>query len=53
MFKIYLPPEGKLSCPAVLGEPKLRTQIILGVEYLFAELNRFYESLLSSGSKTQ
>jgi len=29
MFKIYVPPEGKLSCPAVLDDAELRTLQII------------------------
>lgn len=32
MFKVYVPPEGKLSCPAVLDDAELRTQIIIGID---------------------
>lgn len=32
MFKVYVPPEGKFSCPAVLDDAELRTQIIIGID---------------------
>lgn len=54
MLVIYIPPKGRLLCPAVSDDAELKTQLILGIEDIFVKNSRFcQDNLFLLGSKMQ